>query len=156
MMREYYFSFSDQKYGPFTLEELKKKSIKSNTLIWYSEDDGWKKARDIPELKEIVSHHKKHRSRKKLFYSRQEIVKNLSRLSFNIALLICAGVALYIYGVIFSELSGRDLMEICALWIIPGIYGISGHISIMLKHNKPYIPAFAFSGIAGFIILMII
>lgn len=155
-MRKYYCSYSDEKYGPFTLEELKKKRIRSNSLIWCEEAGGWKKAEDIPELKEIVKDRQGQLTRKrKLSYTREEITVNISKLFFNIALLISLCVVIYIYGIIYSELSKKDLIEICALWIIPAIFGISGYISILIKYKKPYIPAFVSAGIIGLIILII-
>ncbi len=49
-MKQYYYSDGQERFGPFTLEELHAKSLSKDTLIWYEELDDWKKAGDLPEL----------------------------------------------------------------------------------------------------------
>ena len=49
-MKQYYYSDGHQRFGPFTLEELRSKSISEDTLVWYEELDDWQKAGEIAEL----------------------------------------------------------------------------------------------------------
>jgi hypothetical protein len=51
-MKEYFYASGGQKYGPFSLEELKTKPIHPQSLIWYKGLENWKKAVDFPELKD--------------------------------------------------------------------------------------------------------
>lgn len=53
-MKNYYYTDGKEKFGPFTLEELKGKRITSSTLVWYSELLDWKPAGEMPELKELL------------------------------------------------------------------------------------------------------
>lgn len=48
-----YFYSDGRKKGPVTLEQLKKKNIQKETLIWYEGLDDWKPAKEIRELDEI-------------------------------------------------------------------------------------------------------
>lgn len=52
-MVKYFYSNGQEKEGPVTLEELKKKDIQPMTLIWHEGLDYWKEARNIEELREI-------------------------------------------------------------------------------------------------------
>jgi uncharacterized membrane protein YhaH (DUF805 family) len=52
-MRKYFYSIGQDKEGPVTLEELKLKEIKPNTLIWHEGLEDWIEAKNILELKEI-------------------------------------------------------------------------------------------------------
>lgn len=53
-MKKYYYSEGLDKFGPFTLEELKDKGLSRNTKIWFDDLGGdWKEAGDVPELKEL-------------------------------------------------------------------------------------------------------
>ena len=54
-MKNYYYTDGNEKFGPFTLEELKGKKITRNTLVWYSDLLDWKRAGEIPELQELLS-----------------------------------------------------------------------------------------------------
>ncbi len=47
-MKKYYYSYGNNQYGPFTLEELKLKGIAKDTLIWYEGLENWKPAGEIP------------------------------------------------------------------------------------------------------------
>jgi hypothetical protein len=49
-MKQYYFSDGQERFGPFSLEELRNQSISKDTLIWYEELDDWTKAGDLAEL----------------------------------------------------------------------------------------------------------
>jgi hypothetical protein len=52
-MKKYFYSDEKEKFGPFSLEELKKEKITKETLIWFQGLDDWKPARDIDEIIEI-------------------------------------------------------------------------------------------------------
>ncbi len=54
MSQEFYIAEDGHQTGPFTLEELKSKNIKRNTLIWTEGLVHWTKAEDIPLLKDIL------------------------------------------------------------------------------------------------------
>ncbi len=49
-MKKYYYSDGVEKYGPFSLEELKTYDIENDTLIWYEGMDDWKRAGDMPNI----------------------------------------------------------------------------------------------------------
>lgn len=51
-MIKYFYSDGGEK-GPVTLDQLKKKNIQKETLIWYEGLDDWKPAKEIRELDEI-------------------------------------------------------------------------------------------------------
>ncbi len=50
----YYILENGQQYGPFTLEQLKKRGITHETIIWYDGLGQWTAAKNIPELIEIA------------------------------------------------------------------------------------------------------
>ena len=52
-MRKYFMYDGQMKDGPFSLEELKTKPLKKETLIWYDGLKDWGKAGDIDDLKEF-------------------------------------------------------------------------------------------------------
>ncbi len=53
-MKKYYYSDGLDKYGPFTLDELKNKSIDRRTKIWFDDlGEDWKEAGSVPELKDL-------------------------------------------------------------------------------------------------------
>jgi len=52
-MRKYFYSNGQEKEGPVTLEELKKKDIQPKTLIWHGGLDDWKEAESIDELRDF-------------------------------------------------------------------------------------------------------
>lgn len=49
-MKQYYYSDGQERFGPFSLEELRHQSISKDSLIWHEELDDWTKASDLPEL----------------------------------------------------------------------------------------------------------
>lgn len=51
---KYYLIENDEKTGPFTIEELNKKDIYKETLIWTKGLDEWTQAKNIPMLKDII------------------------------------------------------------------------------------------------------
>src|ERR1044071_5049848 len=53
-MRTYYIHENGQQVGPFTIQELKSKSINSQTPVWTDGMSQWLEAGNIEELKAIV------------------------------------------------------------------------------------------------------
>jgi tetratricopeptide (TPR) repeat protein len=53
-MKKYYIGINNQQFGPFTIDELKKKQIKQSTLVWTDGMHEWIEANDIDELKDIL------------------------------------------------------------------------------------------------------
>jgi uncharacterized RDD family membrane protein YckC len=51
---KYYLIEESKKTGPFSIEELNKKDIYKETLIWTKGLDDWTEARNIPMLKDII------------------------------------------------------------------------------------------------------
>ena len=49
-MKEYYYTDGEQRFGPFTFDELKQQNISRNTLIWYEGLNNWTKAGSTNEL----------------------------------------------------------------------------------------------------------
>ncbi len=54
-MKKYHYSENGQQYGAITLEELKTKNIKPDTLIWYEGISEWTAANNIAELQDMFS-----------------------------------------------------------------------------------------------------
>lgn len=53
-MKQYYYTDGLEKYGPFSLEGLKAESIKPDTLVWFAEQNAWKPAKDILDLRPLL------------------------------------------------------------------------------------------------------
>ncbi len=53
-MRNYYYTDGQDKYGPFTLEELKTKSISEETLVWYQGQQNWIPASKVEEFQGLL------------------------------------------------------------------------------------------------------
>jgi len=51
---KYYIVENGKKSGPFSIEELKTKNIKIDTLVWYEGLENWKKAKEIETLRIII------------------------------------------------------------------------------------------------------
>jgi hypothetical protein len=49
-MKQYFYSDGIEKYGPFTIEELKSHHIKGDTLMWSEGMDDWKPANQISSI----------------------------------------------------------------------------------------------------------
>ena len=49
-MKEYYYSDGIEKYGPFSIEELKSHEIKEDTLMWSEGMDDWKPANELSAI----------------------------------------------------------------------------------------------------------
>lgn len=54
-MRTYYLHNGQQQHGPFTIEQLKEQKIKPGTPVWYQGIASWTAAKEIDELKELLS-----------------------------------------------------------------------------------------------------
>ncbi|MEL7119764.1 MAG: CD225/dispanin family protein [Bacteroidota bacterium] len=52
-MRQYYYSDGQERFGPFSLEELRTKYLTASTLVWHEELDDWKRADQLEELKSL-------------------------------------------------------------------------------------------------------
>ena len=53
-MKKYYYTDGTEKFGPFTLEELKQYGLKRETLVWYEGlGDAWQPAGEVGELSEL-------------------------------------------------------------------------------------------------------
>ncbi|MCQ2268414.1 MAG: GYF domain-containing protein [Bacteroidaceae bacterium] len=50
----YFVLLNDERRGPYTLEELAKKYITEDVLVWHEGMDGWEKAGKLEELKSII------------------------------------------------------------------------------------------------------
>ena len=53
-MKKYFYLENKEQLGPFTIEELKQKGIRQDTLVWYKGMVEWKRADKFPELKDIL------------------------------------------------------------------------------------------------------
>ncbi|MGL5682109.1 MAG: CD225/dispanin family protein [Marinifilaceae bacterium] len=51
--KKYFYSDGANRFGPFTLAELKLQNISRQTLVWYAGMAQWQKAGTIPELDSI-------------------------------------------------------------------------------------------------------
>src|SRR5215213_5863537 len=54
-MKVYYLYDGKQQNGPYSLEELKDKSLNQNTLVWTDQLNDWTKAGDIEALKPLFT-----------------------------------------------------------------------------------------------------
>ncbi len=54
-MSKYYYSIGAEKFGPFTIEELKNKPIGLDTLVWVEGTSNWLEARHINELQALFT-----------------------------------------------------------------------------------------------------
>ncbi len=54
-MKKYFYTDGTEKFGPFSIEELKEKEITRETNIWSHELVNWKKAGTIPELQDLFT-----------------------------------------------------------------------------------------------------
>lgn len=53
-MKKYFVFINEEQKGPFSIEELSKKYLTEEMLVWCEGMDGWTKAGEIEELKEIT------------------------------------------------------------------------------------------------------
>ena len=54
-MKKYFYTDGTDRFGPFTLEELKGKKISRETQVWFHEFKEWKNAGTIPELQDLFT-----------------------------------------------------------------------------------------------------
>lgn len=54
MDQKFYIAVNDQQQGPFTIDELRTKSIQRDTLVWTEGLANWTKAEYLPFLKDII------------------------------------------------------------------------------------------------------
>lgn len=52
---QFYILINNTKQGPYPLEELSNKDITANTMVWSVGFSNWKRAKDVPELSDILS-----------------------------------------------------------------------------------------------------
>ena len=52
-MRYYFIKDGDNELGPFTVKQLKSRSIKKITLVWFAGLEEWTHAGQVFELKEL-------------------------------------------------------------------------------------------------------
>ena len=53
MKKKYWFYKNGSEIGPFTLDEIKKKKIKNDTLIWEIGTEKWKNAKEFDWFKNL-------------------------------------------------------------------------------------------------------
>lgn len=54
-MKNYYLHNGKEQIGPFSLEQLKDKSLTSDTPVWTSDMSDWKTAEEVAELQHLLS-----------------------------------------------------------------------------------------------------
>ena len=54
-MRKYFYTNEKEKFGPFTLNELKEQNLSRNTKVWFYGLDGWKPLNAIEELNSLIN-----------------------------------------------------------------------------------------------------
>lgn len=54
-MKEYYCYKNGKPHGPFTLNELVEMQLSGDSLLWYPGLKNWKKLKEIPELKNLIT-----------------------------------------------------------------------------------------------------
>jgi len=52
-MKKYFYTDGTNKFGPFTLDELREKNISRETKVWFQELGEWKPAGEVSELTDI-------------------------------------------------------------------------------------------------------
>jgi hypothetical protein len=52
-MSQYYYTDGKERYGPFTLEQLKEKNIGGDTLVWKEGMADWQPANSLPDFQTI-------------------------------------------------------------------------------------------------------
>jgi len=52
-MKKYFYSDGEEKFGPFSMEELRNENITKDTLIWFEGLEDWVQAKAISEFEEI-------------------------------------------------------------------------------------------------------
>lgn len=54
MEQKFYILVDEIQQGPFSIEELKKKNLNKNTLVWFDDLENWEEARNIKELEKVL------------------------------------------------------------------------------------------------------
>ena len=54
-MKKYYYTDGKEKYGPFTIIELRQYNLTKETLVWFEGISDWQAAGNIPELGSLFS-----------------------------------------------------------------------------------------------------
>lgn len=54
-MSKYFYSDGTNRFGPLSLEELRRKDITKSTLVWFDGMSDWQAAGTVPELNEIFT-----------------------------------------------------------------------------------------------------
>ena len=49
-MRNYFYTDGQTRFGPFSIDEMKRKRLPGHTLVWYQGLNDWMKISEIPEL----------------------------------------------------------------------------------------------------------
>jgi hypothetical protein len=52
-MSQYYYTDGTERYGPFSIDQLKFKNITQDTLVWKEGQADWLPARDLSDLKDL-------------------------------------------------------------------------------------------------------
>src|SRR6478672_2616615 len=52
-MDDYFYHDGNEQFGPFTLEEMKEKTLKRETPVWKKGLADWTRAKDLPELNSL-------------------------------------------------------------------------------------------------------
>jgi hypothetical protein len=52
-MKKYYLTDGEETFGPFSIEELKDKSIVRDSYVWHQDLEDWKQAMEVEELAEL-------------------------------------------------------------------------------------------------------
>lgn len=52
-MKEFYYARNSEKFGPYSLEELRSENITLQTLIWFEGLPSWQYAKDIEEIQSV-------------------------------------------------------------------------------------------------------
>lgn len=53
-MSQYFIHDGNEQKGPFTIEYLKENKIPGDLIVWKEGMEGWQKAKDVEELKEVI------------------------------------------------------------------------------------------------------
>ena len=125
-MKEYYFSNGDEKFGPFSLDQLKRQNVSRDSLVWCEGMADWTRASEIKELSSMfIDLSKKEavheveiiettseNSSSRMFQSPFSFKGRIRRTEYGISLIIYYAL----YGVLVAMMDGSDL---AALAIIP-------------------------------------
>lgn len=55
MDKQYFYTDGREKFGPFSLDQLKQQNIHRNTLVWTEGMGDWAPASTLPELKDMLA-----------------------------------------------------------------------------------------------------